>query len=63
MSEAMIFDAVRTPRAKGKASGSLYTVRPVDLLATSLAAIRDRNELDTTQIDDVVDTLVCFNCE
>ncbi len=54
MSEAMIFDAVRTPRAKGKASGSLYTVRPVDLLATPLRAIRDRNSLDTAEVDDVI---------
>ncbi|KIG17682.1 3-ketoacyl-CoA thiolase [Enhygromyxa salina] len=54
MSEAMIFDAVRTPRGKGKSSGSLYTVRPVDLLATTLRALRDRNELDTTQVDDVI---------
>src|SRR5262245_49347698 len=50
----MIFDAVRTPRGKGKSSGSLYTVRPVDLLATALRAIRDRNDLDTAQVDDVV---------
>jgi len=54
VSEAYVFDAVRTPRGKGKSSGSLYTVRPVDLLATSLAAIRDRSQLDTTQVDDVV---------
>jgi acetyl-CoA C-acetyltransferase len=54
VSEAMIFDAVRTPRGKGKSSGSLYTVRPVDLLATALRAIRDRNELDTSQVDDVL---------
>jgi acetyl-CoA C-acetyltransferase len=52
--EAMIFDAVRTPRGKGKSSGSLYTVRPVDLLATTLRAIRDRNHLDTAQVDDVI---------
>jgi acetyl-CoA C-acetyltransferase len=50
----MIFDAVRTPRGKGKSSGSLYTVRPVDLLATALRAIRDRNQLDTSQVDDVL---------
>ncbi len=54
MSDAMIFDAVRTPRAKGKASGGLYTVRPVDLLATALRALRDRNDLDTSQVDDVI---------
>ena len=54
MPEAIIFDAVRTPRGKGKSSGSLYTVRPVDLLAETLRAIRDRNELDTREVDDVV---------
>lgn len=54
MPEAMIFDAVRTPRGKGKSSGSLYTVRPVDLLATTLRAIRDRNNIDTAEIDDVI---------
>ena len=53
MSEALIFDAVRTPRGKGKSSGSLYTVRPVDLLATTLRALRERNDLDTAQVDDV----------
>jgi len=50
----MIFDAVRTPRGKGKSSGSLYTVRPVDLLATALRAIRDRNHIDSAEIDDVI---------
>jgi acetyl-CoA C-acetyltransferase len=50
----MIFDVVRTPRGKGKSSGSLYTVRPVDLLATTLRAIRDRNQIDTAEIDDVI---------
>jgi acetyl-CoA C-acetyltransferase len=54
VSEALIYDAVRTPRGKGKSSGSLYTVRPVDLLATVLRAIRDRNQLDTAEVDDVI---------
>jgi acetyl-CoA C-acetyltransferase len=54
MSEALIFDAVRTPRGKGKSSGSLYTVRPVDLLATVLRSVRDRNGLDTRDVDDVI---------
>ena len=54
MPDAYLFDAVRTPRGRGKDSGSLYTVRPVDLLAQSLVALRDRNELDTTHVDDVV---------
>jgi acetyl-CoA C-acetyltransferase len=52
--QVYVFDAVRTPRGKGKSSGSLHVVRPVDLLATVLAAIRDRNELDTEQVDDVI---------
>jgi acetyl-CoA C-acetyltransferase len=52
--DAYVFDAVRTPRGRGKSSGSLYTVRPVDLLAHSLRALRDRNDLDTSQVDDVV---------
>ncbi len=54
MPEAYLFDAVRTPRGRGKDNGSLYTVRPIDLLAQSLVALRDRNGLDTAQIDDVV---------
>lgn len=54
MPDAYIFDAVRTPRGRGKDNGSLYTVRPIDLLAKSLVALRDRNGLDTTQVDDVV---------
>ncbi|MEX1367676.1 MAG: acetyl-CoA C-acetyltransferase [Nannocystaceae bacterium] len=52
--DAYLFDAVRTPRGRGKESGSLYPVRPVDLLAQALVALRDRNELDTSQVDDVV---------
>ena len=54
MPAAMIYDAVRTPRGKGKKGGALHGVRPVDLLATSLRAVADRNELDTSRVDDVV---------
>ncbi|MFT7579877.1 MAG: acetyl-CoA C-acetyltransferase [Myxococcota bacterium] len=54
MGDAYIFDAVRTPRGKGKNTGSLYTVRPVDLLASALIALRDRTGLDTSEVDDVV---------
>jgi len=54
MAEAYIFDAVRTPRAKGKSDGSLHDVQPVKLLTTLLHAVRDRNKLeDTSIIDDV----------
>jgi acetyl-CoA C-acetyltransferase len=52
--QAYLFDAVRTPRGRGKETGSLYTVRPVDLLAQSLVALRDRNALPTDEVDDVV---------
>jgi acetyl-CoA C-acetyltransferase len=54
MPDAYIFDAVRTPRGKGKPEGSLYTVRPQDLLAGTLASLRDRTNLDTSQVEDVV---------
>jgi acetyl-CoA C-acetyltransferase len=52
--QAYLFDAVRTPRGRGKETGSLYSVRPVDLLAQSLVALRDRNALPTAEVDDVV---------
>jgi acetyl-CoA C-acetyltransferase len=52
--EAYIYDAVRTPRGRGKADGSLHEVQPVQLLSTVLREIRDRNHLDTSLIDDVI---------
>ncbi|WP_416399149.1 acetyl-CoA C-acetyltransferase [Allohahella sp. A8] len=51
---AFIYDAVRTPRGKGKQDGSLYEVKAVDLLATALRAIKDRNQLDTSHVDDIL---------
>jgi acetyl-CoA C-acetyltransferase len=53
MTEALIFDAVRTPRGKGR-GGALHTVKPVDLAAGVLGALAERNRLDTAQVDDVV---------
>ncbi|MET9230607.1 acetyl-CoA C-acetyltransferase [Lentzea sp. NPDC003310] len=53
MSEALIFDAVRTPRGKGK-RGSLHSVKPVELAAGVLRALSERNSLDTSAVDDVV---------
>lgn len=53
MQDAWIFDAVRTPRGRGKAGGGLNTVAPIALARTSLQAIRDRNSLDTSLVDDV----------
>ena len=54
MNDAVIIDAVRTPLGKGKATGALADVHPVDLLATPLAALVERNDLDAGLIDDVV---------
>lgn len=55
MAEAYVFDAIRTPRGRGKKSaGSLYEVAPVELLAGLMHALQDRNDFDTSQIDDVV---------
>lgn len=52
--EAYIYDAVRTPRGRGKSDGSLHEIQPIDLLATVLKAIKNRNDLDTSFIDDVI---------
>jgi len=54
MTEAYIFDAVRTPRGKGKKDGSLYTVTPLDLLNTVYRAIKERNQLDTSYVEDAI---------
>lgn len=54
MNEAFIFDSVRTPRGRGKPDGGLHTVTAVELAATSLRALRQRNGLNTDQIDDVI---------
>jgi acetyl-CoA C-acetyltransferase len=54
MSEAFVYDAIRTPRGKGKKDGSLHEVKPVDLLAGVLGELQRRNDFDTGQVDDVV---------
>ena len=54
MTEALIYDAVRTPRGKGKKDGALYSVKPVDLMAGLLREVQRRNQLDTAQVDDIV---------
>lgn len=54
MTEAFIFDAVRTPRGRGKKDGALYSVKPVSLVAGLLRALEQRNQLDTRQVDDIV---------
>ena len=54
MPEAMIFDALRTPRGKGKKDGSLHEVKPISLLTGVLKELQRRHDLDTSQVDDVV---------
>ncbi len=54
MTEAYVFDAVRTPRGRGRASGALHEVAPARLAAGVLEAIRDRNHLDTAHVNDVI---------
>lgn len=54
MPEAYIYDAVRTPRGKGKSSGALHEITALSLGTQVLQAIRDRNSLDTSKVDDVV---------
>ncbi|MBM3683346.1 MAG: acetyl-CoA C-acyltransferase [Actinobacteria bacterium] len=55
MSEAWIIDACRTPRGIGKqGKGALADIHPQQLGATVLAALRDRNELDTAAVDDII---------
>ncbi|HEX9958994.1 MAG TPA: beta-ketoacyl synthase N-terminal-like domain-containing protein, partial [Fibrella sp.] len=54
MANAFIYDAVRTPRGRGKSDGSLHDIQPVSLLTSVLRNIRDRNNLDTRLVDDVI---------
>ncbi|MBB98104.1 MAG: acetyl-CoA acetyltransferase [Rhodobacteraceae bacterium] len=54
MADALIFDHVRTPRGRGKKDGALYEVPAVRLAAQPLEALRNRNDLDTKLVDDVV---------
>jgi acetyl-CoA C-acetyltransferase len=54
MSEAYIYDAVRTPRGKGKKDGSLHEITALSLATQALQALRDRNQLDTARVDDVL---------
>ncbi len=54
MTRPFIYDAVRTPRGKGKKDGRLHEVTPVHLLGNLFQALQERNHLDTSQVDDVV---------
>ncbi len=54
MAEAYIYDHVRSPRGRGRPNGALHQITPVELTTQVLEAIRDRNELNTALLDDVV---------
>jgi len=54
MAEVFVYDAVRTPRGRGKKDGSLHEVPAVRLGAKVLEAVRDRNGLETAEVDDIV---------
>jgi acetyl-CoA C-acetyltransferase len=54
MTDAFIYDALRTPRGRGKADGALHEITPIELASQALRALRDRNRLDTALIDDVI---------
>lgn len=54
MTDVFVYDHVRTPRGKGKSDGSLHEVTALELATTTLRALRDRNGLDTSLVDDVI---------
>jgi acetyl-CoA C-acetyltransferase len=54
MTEAFIYDHVRSPRGRGKADGSLHEVTALNLAAQTLGAVKDRNKLDPALVEDVV---------
>lgn len=51
---AYIYDAIRTPRSKGKADGTLNEVKPINLVTTLLTEMQSRHDLDTARVDDVI---------
>ncbi|WDZ77089.1 acetyl-CoA C-acetyltransferase [Ensifer adhaerens] len=54
MTKVFVYDHVRTPRGRGKKDGSLHEVPSVRLAAKMLEAVRDRNDLDTATVDDII---------
>ena len=54
MADAYIYDTVRTPRGKGKSTGSLHEITSLQLATQVLRGLKERNNLDTSKVDDVV---------
>ena len=52
--DAFIYDAIRTPRGKGKPGGGLYEVKPIDLITGLLEEMKSRHDLDTRQVEDFI---------
>ena len=52
--DAFIYDAIRTPRGRGKPGGGLYEVKPIDLVTNLLEALKSRHDLDTTRVEDLI---------
>ncbi|WP_108811492.1 acetyl-CoA C-acetyltransferase [Sphingorhabdus sp. Alg231-15] len=53
MTEAYIYDSVRSPRGKGRSDGSLHEITALDLASQVLASVNDRNELDGHEVEDI----------
>ncbi len=51
---AYVYSAIRTPRSKGKADGTLHEVKPINLVTTLLNEMQQRHDLDTSRVDDVM---------
>ncbi|MFV1872251.1 MAG: acetyl-CoA C-acetyltransferase [Oleiphilus sp.] len=54
LTDALIFDAIRTPRGRGKSTGALHEVKPVTLLSQILNTLQERNQFETQDVDDIV---------
>jgi acetyl-CoA C-acetyltransferase len=54
MTDAFIYDHLRSPRGRGKVGGALNSITPINLATQVLAGLRDRNDLDTSILDDVI---------
>jgi acetyl-CoA C-acetyltransferase len=54
MANAFVYDAIRTPRGKGKSDGSLHEVKPITLLSGVLKELQARHDFDTAEVEDVV---------
>jgi acetyl-CoA C-acetyltransferase len=54
MTDAFIYDHVRSPRGRGKQGGSLNPITPINLMTQVLRALRERSQLDTSVLDDVI---------